>query len=96
MKENEQIQDLQKEYVTTNKKLDMIATRIQTVQQELVDSEFSLHKQKEYYDELKADYALIDAFGEKEQMLQQEEMSSIYQGKKRKSDLVSKRNEKEI
>jgi glycyl-tRNA synthetase beta subunit len=74
----------------------MIAARIQTVQQELVDSEFSLDKQKEYYDELKADYVLIDFSAEKELMAQQEEMSAIYQARKRKLDLVSKRNEKDI
>jgi hypothetical protein len=96
VKENEQIHHLQQEYITCNKKVELIAARIQTVQQELVDSEFSLDKQRDNYDELKTDYSLIDLTGEKEQLMQQEEMSAVCQARKRKLDLLSKRNEKDV
>lgn len=50
VKENEKIQYLQQEYITCSKKVESIATRLQVVQQELADSDFSLEKQKDFYD----------------------------------------------
>jgi hypothetical protein len=61
VKENEQIHHLQQEYIATTKKAENIANRIQTIHQELADSDFSLEKQKDYFEEVKREFLLIES-----------------------------------
>ena len=41
---------MQQDYINYTRKAELVLTKLQVNQQELVDSEFSLEKQKDYYD----------------------------------------------
>ncbi len=49
IKENQQIQNLQTEYINATRKSEVIFSRLQSVRQELADTQFSLQKQHEEY-----------------------------------------------
>lgn len=49
-KEDDLLHTLQQDYISSTKKVELITARLTNIQQELADTEFSLQKQKEYYD----------------------------------------------